>query len=167
MEMTKYRTSAGVQLVSPGAVTVFQLSGVVTVRAMPHIASLITESLGGAVPHVLVFDVSSAVIAVSDNDSLAAWLKGQAPVGWITLPIALVVPDSLHRAFCTYAWMAADLGYVRAIFTSPGPALTWAELKAQARFGDSRPASAGSPSQSPGRSARKPSASGSRRRSNR
>lgn len=67
-----------------------------------------------------------AVLALSGD-----LLRAVEPGSLLQCSVAIVVQPEMQAVFQGYAWQMAELGLVRVVFTSPGPALMWAASQAR------------------------------------
>lgn len=126
----QYATATSRLLIDQGVASI-SVRGVVTGAVLaPLLADCSSDMRAAGRADALVARYDLSVIALDADQLLAGAARAIQPGKAIAVPTALVVPRDAAALFKAYAWRMAQRGIVRAVFTSPGPALAWAQKEA-------------------------------------
>lgn len=124
----RYATSAQFALTDTG-VLIVQMDGPLTEAGIQSIKSAVVADFTGRV-RAFVADYTRSLIAL-DGAALDALLVGDQPQAAPRLPAALVVRPDCVELFAGHALRVAQHGIMRRAFLDVGPALAWAEARAE------------------------------------
>lgn len=122
--------SANARFSEDRGVATIAVRGLVTDRVLLSLLTDCDADMRGVRADALVARYDQSALAIDANELLDSAQRVIKPGEAIAVPTALVVSPDTIGLFRAYAWQMAQLGVVRAVFTSPGAALEWAQTEA-------------------------------------